>query len=107
MTLIDSTNAGKRQMKTSDFRNNTFELWKQILYEFITGRSGSRDPKTFPYFEIFNVNRVISAKILVVKGDLKTSLRKIKFEKQNKTFFPSRCSMPEKRLVKHSHNCNM
>ena len=63
MTLIDSTNAGKCQKKTSGFRYNTFELRKQILYEFITGRSGSRDPNTFPYFEIFSVNRVISAEI--------------------------------------------
>ena len=31
----------------------------------------------FPYFEIFSVNRVISVEILVVNGDLKTSLRKI------------------------------
>ena len=79
MTLIDSTNAGKCQKKTSGFRYNTFELRKQILYEFITGRSGSRDPNTFPYSEIFSINRVISAEILVVNRDLKTSLRKIKF----------------------------
>ena len=64
MNLIDITNAGKRQMKTSGFRHKTFELRKQILYEFITGRSGSRDPNTFPHFEPFIVNRVISAEKL-------------------------------------------